>query len=208
MKIAILGSGRMGSALGRSWGQAGHQPIYAYTRDPAKCDRLAQETGGSTASVAQAASEADAVLLAVHWSRTDDVLEQAGALSGKVVLNCCVPLDEANTSLVLDPTTSGAEELARLRPHAHWVSCFNTIPSESFAPVRSQRPRPAPQVLMYGDPVAKPVAVRLIRDAGFEPLDAGGLSTGRYAEPFAMVTAVLAYQRPGGPALTYRFEKL
>ena len=56
--------------------------------------------------------------------------------------------------------------------------------------------------------LAKAVAHALIRDAGFEPLEAGGLATGRFAEPFAMVVAELAYGRPGGPALTYRFERL
>ncbi|CUH81275.1 NADPH-dependent F420 reductase [Tropicibacter naphthalenivorans] len=209
MQIAILGSGLMGGAIGRAWAQAGHNMTFSYARSQAKLDRLAQETGGSTAPVAEAVANADAILLSVHWSRIDDVLTQAGDLAGKTVLNCCVPLDEANETLVLGPTTSGAEELAKLRPQAQWVSCFNTNPSESFAPVRAQKPNPAPQTLMYGNsPQAKATAATLIKDAGFAPLDAGGLTTGRYAEPFAMFTAVLAYGQPGGPALTYRFSKL
>lgn len=209
MKIAILGSGLMGSALGRSWACAGHDVIFAYSRDGAKRDRLAQETGGEAASVSKAVSAADVVLLAVHWSRTADVLEQAGALAGKVVLNCCVPLDASDQHIVVGGTTCGAEELARLRPDARWVSCFNTVPSEAIDAVRHQRPDPAPQVLVYGDDAhARGVARKLASDAGFAPLEAGGLSTGRYAEPFAMVTAVLAYGQPGGPALTYSFRKL
>ena len=97
-----------------------------------------------------------------------------------------------------------------MRPRARWVSCFNTSPSESFAPVFARRDRaPRPQMLCYGDDAeARRIADDLIRDVGFEPLEAGGLSTGRFAEPFAMVTAELAYSQPGGPALTYRFEKL
>lgn len=210
MKIAILGSGLMGAGLGRIWAKAGHHIIFTYSRSNAKLERLAQETGGTAASVADAVKGADAILLAVNWSSIDDVLEQAGELAGKVVLNCSVPLDDANDSLVLGPRTSGAEELARMRPRALWVSCFNTSPSESFAPVYAQKGQGTPpDLLMYGDaPQAKTVAKQLITDAGFSPLEAGGLKTGRYAEPFAMVTAVLAYGQPGGPALTYNFKKL
>ncbi|NVO27243.1 NAD(P)-binding domain-containing protein [Donghicola sp. C2-DW-16] len=209
MKIAILGSGRMGAALGQSWAAAGHHVTFTYARSDAKLQRLAQATGGAWASVPEAIPDADAVLLSAHWSRIPDVLKQAGELADKIVLNCCVPLDEDDANLLYGPSTCGAEELARLRPHARWVSCFNTIPSETFAPVRVRTLSPQPQVLMYGnDAGAKQVAQTLIRDAGFDALEAGGLTTGRYVEPFAMVTAVLAYGQPGGPALTYRFEKL
>lgn len=51
------------------------------------------------------------------------------------------------------------------------------------------------------------MAAELNEDIGYEPLDAGPLRTGRFAEPFAMVTAELAYEQAGGPKLTYRFSK-
>jgi hypothetical protein len=43
-------------------------------------------------------------LLAVHWSRIDDVLEQAGDWSGKVILTCSLPMNDGNTGLVLGLT--------------------------------------------------------------------------------------------------------
>ncbi|MBK1696127.1 NAD(P)-binding domain-containing protein [Rhodovibrio salinarum] len=210
MKIGILGSGLMGGKLGKFWAACGHDVTFAYARSQAKLARLAAECGGADGSVAEAVDGAEAVLLSVHWSRIDDVLAQAGDLAGQVVLNCCVPLNDSNSDLVLGPTTSGAEELAALRPKARWVSCFNTSPSESFAPVFARKGTDTPpQLLVYGDDVgAKDVAAGLIRDIGFEPLETGGLRTGRFAEPFALVTAELAYDQPGGPALTYRFDKL
>lgn len=213
MKLTILGSGLMGAALGKSWAAAGHNITFCYSRSLSKLDRLAQETDGTFVTGAEelrrAVNDADAVLLSVHWSCIDDVLDQAGPLDGKVVLNCCVPLDEANETLVLGPNTSGAEQLEKLRPKARFAHCFNTVPSEAFLPVRQQRPIPAPQVVMYGNHSgAKTVARELIADAGFEALEAGGSRTGRYTEPFAMLTAVLAYSQPGGPALTYQFKKL
>jgi 8-hydroxy-5-deazaflavin:NADPH oxidoreductase len=77
-----------------------------------------------------AAQEADALLLAVHWSRTDDVLKQAGDLSGKVIVTCSLPMDAANTRLIVANTSSGAEELTKKIPQARVVSAFNTVPSE------------------------------------------------------------------------------
>lgn len=210
MKVAIVGSGLMGAKLGTLWARCGHEVTFAYSRSATKLDRLARDAGAASASVSDAVRGADAVLLAVRWSRIGDALEQAGDLAGQIVLNCCVPLDETDTDLVVGTTTSGAEELARMRPEARWVSCFNTSPSESFAGVFARKDRgPRPHLLVYGDDAgAREVANVLIRDIGFEPLAAGGLRTARFVEPFAMVTAELAYGQPGGPALTYRFEKL
>jgi hypothetical protein len=54
---------------------------------------------------------------------------------------------------------------------------------------------------------AKKVAATLIRDVGFEPVDAGPLRTARYMEPFTLLVAQLAYETRGGPELAYRFER-
>lgn len=210
MKIGILGSGLMGAKLGQLWAQCGHNVTFAYSRNPAKLERLAQASGGRSGTVAEAVQNADAILLAVHWSRIDDVLQQAGDLTGLVVLNCCVPLNASNTQLVVGTDHSGAEELAQRRPNARWVCCFNTSPSESFAPVfQRKHQNPRPQLMIYGDDdFAKETAATLISDIGFEPLETGALINARFVEPFAMVTAELAYGQPGGPALSYRFNKL
>jgi 8-hydroxy-5-deazaflavin:NADPH oxidoreductase len=57
------------------------------------------------------------------------------------------------------------------------------------------------------DQSAKDVAVKLIRDVGFDPVDAGPLRIARYTEPFALLVAQLAYEGEGGPELAYRFER-
>jgi predicted dinucleotide-binding enzyme len=57
------------------------------------------------------------------------------------------------------------------------------------------------------DPKGKKVAVELIRDVGFDPVDAGPLRIARYTEPFALLVAQLAYEGKGGPELAYRFER-
>jgi hypothetical protein len=57
------------------------------------------------------------------------------------------------------------------------------------------------------DPRAKRVAATLIRDVGFDPVNAGPLRIARYMEPFTLLVAQLAYEGKGGPELAYRFER-
>lgn len=211
MRIGILGSGLMGSKLGTLFARAGHEVVFSYARSREKLERLAREAGGNAraGTPAEAARDADALLLAVHWLRVDDVLGQAGDLSGKVIVSCSLPMNDDDTALVVAHTSSGAEELARRVPGARVVSAFGTVPSEVLFGVFEARGGDARPGLVYcgDDAGANEVAAGLIRDVGFEPVDAGPLRIARYVEPFALLVAQLAYEGDGGPELAYRFER-
>ncbi|MGN6393660.1 MAG: NADPH-dependent F420 reductase [Gemmatimonadales bacterium] len=211
MRIGILGSGLMGGKLGTLFARAGHDVVFSYARSSKKLERLARDARGTAAAgtPAEAAREADAVLLAVHWSRVGHVLRQAGKLSGKVVVSCSLPMNRRDTALVVGKTSSGAERLARRIPRAKLVAAFNTVPSEVLFDVFEARRRARrPSLIYYGDNAeAKRTAAQLIRDVGFDPVDAGPLKVGRYAEPFGLLVAQLAYEGKGGPELAYRVER-
>lgn len=212
MRIGILGSGLMGGKLGTIFARAGHEVVFSYARSEAKLKKLAREAGGSAraGTPGEAARKADALLLAVHWSRVDDVLKQAGDLAKKVILTCSLPMNDDDTGLVVAHTSSGAEELAKKVRQAHVVSAFGTVPSEVLFGVFAARRRKAgrPSLVYCGDHEdSKEVAAQLIRDAGFDPLDAGPLKIARYIEPFTLLVAQLAYEGEGGPELAYRFER-
>jgi 8-hydroxy-5-deazaflavin:NADPH oxidoreductase len=211
MRVGILGSGLMGGKLGTLFARAGHEVVFSYARSQAKLKRLARNAQGKArAGTPGEAKEADALLLAVQWSRINDVLKQAGNLSDKVILTCSLPMDVGNTKLILGTTTPGAEELAKKLPRAHVVSAFNTVPSEVLFKVFKAKPKRTHPSLIYcgDDRRAKDVAARLIRDVGFDPVDAGGLRIARYTEPFGLLVAEVAYGGKGGPELAYRFERL
>ena len=212
MRLAILGSGLMGSKLGTIFARAGHDVVFSYSRSPKKLERLARAAGrhARAGTPGDAAHDADAVLLAVHWSRVDDVLAHAGDLTGKVVVSCTLPMNGDDRDLVVAHTSSGAEELARKLPDAHIVGAFGTVPSEVLFDVFARRRRRVrPGLIYYGDERrAKKTAATLIADAGFDPVDAGPLRIARYAEPFTLLVAQLAYEGKGGPELAYRFEHL
>jgi len=173
--------------------------------------RLAKDAGhgASAGTPGEAAQGADALLLAVHWLRMDDVLKQAGDVSGKVVLTCSLPMDEGNTGLVIGITNSGGEELARKVPKTKVVCAFNTVPSEVlFGVYEARRKTNKPSLVYCGDdPPSKKIAAGLIRDVGFDPVDAGPLRVARYTEPFALLMGQLAYEGSGGPEIAYRFER-
>lgn len=179
MRVGILGSGLMGGKLGTLFARGGHEVVFSYARSKAKLNRLARDARGNAraGTPKEAAQGADAVLLAVHWSRIDDVLKQAGDLSGKVIVSCSLPLNAQNTELVLGHTTSGAEALAKKEPGAEVVSAFNNIPSEVLFGVFEARGKATPPSMVYcGDrQTAKDIAATLIRDVGFDPIDAGPL---------------------------------
>jgi len=210
MRIGILGSGLMGGKLGTIWARAGHDVVFSYSRREATLKKLARDAKGKAraGTPREAAQEADAVLLAVHWSRVDDVLKQTGDLSGKIIVSCSMPMNADDTDLVIAHTSSGAEELAKKVRRAAVVAAFGTVPSEVlFSVFEARRKTKRPSLVYCGDDRhAKEVVADLIRDVGFEPVDAGPLRMARYTEPFTLLIAQLAYEGDGGPELAYRFE--
>jgi predicted dinucleotide-binding enzyme len=184
--------------------------VFSYAKTAGKLERLAKEAGNKAkaGTPAEAAQGADVLLLAVHWSKTEDVLKKAGDLSGKVIITCSLPMDVPNSKLVLGLTTSGAEELAKMVPKSKVISAFNTVPSEVFFGVFGARKKADKPSLVYcgDDAGAKKTAAKLIADAGFEPVDLGGLKNARYTEPLALLMAEIAYGGKRGPEMAYQFK--
>lgn len=211
MRIGILGSGLMGGKLGTIFVRAGHDVVFSYAHTEGKLERLARDSGGlaRAGTPEDAARDADALLLAVHWSRVDDVLAKAGDIAGKVLISCSLPMNADDSALVVAHTSSGAEELAKKAPRARVVSAFNTVPSEVlFGVFESADEAMRPSLVYCGDDDgAKQIAGRLIRDVGFQPVDAGPLEMARNMEPFALLMAQLAYEGDGPPSLAYRFQR-
>lgn len=211
MRVGILGSGLMGGKLGTIFARSGHEVVFSYARSEQKLTTLARDAKGKARAGTphDAARDADAVLLAVHWSRLDDVLNKAGDLSGKIIVSCSLPMSADDSDLVIGHTLSGAEDLAKRIPKARLVAAFNTVPSEVlFSVYETRRRTKRPGLIYYGDDRrGKEVAATLIGDVGFDPVDAGPLQIARYAEPFALLVAQLAYDGNGSSKLAYRFER-
>lgn len=173
MRIAVLGTGHIGSTVGRLWHSAGHEITFA-ARDVADAQTLAEELDerAHAATVADAVMAADVVLVAVPGPAVTDVLTGAGNLHGTVIIDAANMMGAARLSL---------RQLADMFPGGRWVRAFNTLQARVLAEENHRQP---PWVLfLSGDQTAKPAAAQLITDAGFEPADLGGIDDAQFQEP-------------------------
>ncbi|NWG72404.1 MAG: NAD(P)-binding domain-containing protein [Parvularculaceae bacterium] len=189
MRIAIIGAGNVGQALGGNWSAKGHDVIFGVRQlgDPGLA-RLLAGAGATEALPAAAAAQADVVVLALPWAVAEGAVKALGELEGKVVIDCMNPLTMTDGALGLDRgfTNSGAETVQSWLPRAHVVKTLNQVGAEIMA--NPSILAAIPVMFLAGDDVtAKAKAAALVTDAGFEALDAGPLRQARLLEPFAML---------------------
>lgn len=187
MRIAIIGTGNVGSAIARGLRGKGQQ-VTLGTRDAAKAQALAQEVGAALATPQAAAQGAEMVILSLPWRVAEEALRDLGDLSGKVVIDCMNPLGmvDGALGLMLGHTTSGAELVQSWLPGAHVVKTLNQVGADIMADTGRLPHRPV-QFVAGNDAGAKAAAMTLLADLGFEALDAGDLTRARILEPFALV---------------------
>ncbi len=209
MRIAVIGAGSVGGALGRGWARAGHEVRFGVrdAGDP-KVKELTGESGGKApaSSVGEAAAWSEVVTLAVPWSAAKDAVAAAGDLRGKVLLDCTNPLTQDLSGLAVGAGTSAGEQVAAMAPGARVVKIFNTTGANNMADPRYGET--AATMLYCGDDAAaKEVAARLAADLGFDPIDAGPLVRARLLEPFALLWITLAYPQGHGRDIAWRLMK-
>jgi 8-hydroxy-5-deazaflavin:NADPH oxidoreductase len=216
MKIAVLGAGRVGSTVGRLWHATGHDVTFA-ARHASRPRALAAELGerAHAASVAGAVAAAEVVLVAVPGPAVTDALQAAGPLDGRIVIDAANSLERG----VFGQHQLSLRSLAGAFPRARWVRAFNSL---SVGVMAHDNHRQPPWVLfLSGDQQAKPAAAQLIRDAGFDPVDLGGIDDSQLQDPGSALwtytltrdeaTALVARIKSGDTAasdpLTAPFEK-
>ncbi|WGS30653.1 NADPH-dependent F420 reductase [Bradyrhizobium sp. ISRA464] len=191
MKIAIIGTGNVGSALARGLRKSSHShTVVLGARDITNkaTQDLAADVGAGLASPAEAAKSADLVVLALPWNVAEAAVKALGDLSGKIVIDCMNPLGMIGgvLELTLGHTTSGGEIVASWLPGARVVKTLNQVGAEIMADNAGMPHRPV--MFMAGDDTqAKAAVATVLTDLGFEPLDAGDIRTSRLLEPFGMV---------------------
>jgi predicted dinucleotide-binding enzyme len=193
VKVAILGSGNVGSALGAGWLRAGHTVTFG-VREGGNARQVARELGAAAIPLAQAVAAAEVVVLAVPWPAVAETLAAAGDLHNKVLLDCTNPLLPDLVGLELGLTDSGGERIASWSQGARVVKIFNTTGAGNMLAPRFGE-RGITMLYAGNDAQAKQVAAHLARDLGFEPLDAGPLSAARLLEPLALLWIALAYKQ-------------
>jgi predicted dinucleotide-binding enzyme len=210
-RIAIVGAGHIGSNLAQLLVTGGHDVTVSFSTDARKLADLAARLGAIVADPADAAAQADVVVLSVPWGVVDVALEQAGDLTGKLVIDTTNQFGRVAGSFgVLDlGGLSGAATNAAKAPGALWVKGFNTL-TAGFQASAAGRVGADRVVMFYAtdhEQVTEGVE-SLINSAGFDPVRTGTLARNDvghqepkgalYGEEYHHEDAVLAVARLRG----------
>ena len=196
IRIAIIGAGNVGRALGGAWSTA-HQVTYG-VRTPEDSKYAGFDAVATTAA---AARDADVVVLCTPWQSTEQAIADCGDLSGRIVVDCTNPLTPDFSALEIGHTTSGAEQVAAWAHGARVCKAMNQIgaPMMDHPDVEG-----TPVMLVCGDDAAaKDVTSNLVSELGFEVIDAGELALARLLEPYALIWIHLALRRGLGTGFAF-----
>ena len=182
--IAVIGTGDVGGALGPAFARQGHAIIYG-SRDPGrgKVKELVERSGelASATTPADAASQADIVVLAVPGLMVEEITKSLGDLSGKIIIDPTNPLERRMNRLEHAVDTSNAEIIQAAAPDAYVVKAFNTLNWKTMVdPGSAGGPVSIPLVGDNGR--AKKTVAELVSGMGLEPIDVGPLRDARWVE--------------------------
>ena len=212
MKVAILGTGDVGKALGRGFLSRGHE-VRMGSRDARNEKALAwAKEGGAKASVGtfeEAAKFGELAVLATHWAGTENALRLAGTknLAGKVVMDATNPLDfsTGGPKLAVSGNDSAGERVQKWAPEAKVVKVYNTVANALM--VDPKVPGGPPDMFIAGnDEGAKKKVEQIVRDFGWNVIDLGGIEQSRLLEPLAMVYITHAI-RTGNWSIAWKLLK-
>jgi len=197
MRIAVIGAGSVGSTLGQAWLLRGEDVTWGL-RNPLDPKHAALPKG-RVKPPAEAARDADVVVLATPWPATEAAVKGLGSLANKIVIDCTNPLGMGpdGLQLVLGFNTSAGEQVASWAPGAFVFKTLNTTGANNMARAADYRLRPMMPVA-GDDAQKKAVVMELVGKLGFMPIDAGPLKNARLLEPFAMVWIDQAMERGRG----------
>jgi predicted dinucleotide-binding enzyme len=189
IKIATIGAGREGGAIGTLFAKLGH-PVMFSARNPDQLKDLVASAGptAQAGTVADAVAFGEVILLVVPYP----AIEEIGRDYGKALATKPLIIDVSNPSagrdgdaivkFVADQGGAGLAT-AKLLPGAHIVRAFNAIGAGSLATDAHRPGGPGGVPIAGDDPKAVALAISLIKETGFEPVLVGGLAKGKYLVP-------------------------
>lgn len=185
LKIGMIGSGKVGSAIGAVWIKAGHEVMFSsrhLDNDQSLADRLG--AGARAGTPREAAAFGDVLIVSVPYGALPDVgKDLADLIKGKVVIDTCNPFPNRDGEIADWAREKGAGlASAELLPGARLVRAFNAI---GFARMGSAHEEPGVVGMPIAGDDAEAVAVAsdLIREIGYEPVLIGGLEQGKHLIP-------------------------
>ena len=186
LKIATIGAGREGGALGALFVKAGH-PVMFSSRHPEQLKDMVAGLGSlaKAGTVAEGVAFGDVVLLVVPYTAVAEIGKEygAGLAAKKLVIDVSNPIARRDgEDLVKQVNAEGGAGLATQKalPDAHIVRAFNAIGFAQLPELAHRQGEPAAVPIAGDDKDALTLASQLIKEIGFEPVVVGGLAMGKY----------------------------
>jgi predicted dinucleotide-binding enzyme len=196
LKIATIGAGREGSALGGLFVKTGFSVLFS-SRHPEQLKEMVEGLGplAKAGTVAEAVAFGDVVLLVVPYTAVAEIGKEHGVGLAKkqLVIDISNPIPRRDgEEFVKQINDAGGAGLAtqRAMPGARLVRAFNAIGAGQLAGLAHRQGEPAGVPIAGDDQNALALASRLIRDIGFEPVVVGGLAMGKYLVPGTSLAGV------------------
>lgn len=186
LKIGVIGSGRVGGALGGAWVKAGHEVMFSsldLEHDKALAARLGGKARAGTSR--EAAAFGEVLLVAVPYGALPQIGKDLGELiKGKVVVDACNPFAARDGEIATWAREKGAGYAsAELLPGARIVRAFNAIGFSRMAEAALNKGERIGMPMAGDDAAAIVIASRLVREVGYEPVLIGPLAMGKYLMP-------------------------
>lgn len=194
MKIAVIGAGSVGLALGKSFAKSGGHDVVYGVRSPAPESDIPVSV---QRNVADAIADADLVLLSVPFKAALEVARSIPNWRGKILVDCTNPINADFSGLEIGHTTSAAEEIQRVAIGAKVVKCFNQTGAENMAHPKFMAGKPV--LFAAGDDTAAVGSVAtLAEEIGFECVRLPNIELARQLEQLAWLWIYSAFKTPLG----------
>lgn len=208
--IAVIGTGRMGGAIGGRLAALGHTVVYgSRAPDSEETAALVQKTGAGTtaASPGDAAEAAELIVFAVPWAGAEEAASSLGAVNGKIIIDVTNALSFGSHGLMEMATeTSSGESLQKWLTGSIVIKAFNTVGFHVIAnPEAAGGPVSVP--IVGDDEDAKASVAELVQSFGFETIDVGPLVHARALEMMSMIYIVPYLQGRKEDAFEYYFRR-
>jgi 8-hydroxy-5-deazaflavin:NADPH oxidoreductase len=208
-KIAVLGTGAVGTALSDGFLKHGYE-VMRGTREPAKLAEWKNKSGSkaSVGTFADAARYGEAVVLAVKGTVAESALDLCGkgALDGKTVIDTTNPIAakppvKGVLSYFTTLEDSLMERLQRRVPEAHFVKCFSCVGNHRMVNPKMEGGPPTMFICGNHDG-AKAEVKEILVQFGWDIEDLGAVEAARAIEPLCILWCIpLFLESRGGHAL-------
>lgn len=182
MKIGIVGAGKMGGTLAELWAKAGHEVMIS-SRHPDELEAEAEKMGPKVhaGTAREAAAFGAVVVMAMPYGKWPEVGDEIKSeTAGKTVIDLTNPYPDRDGPMAVEARKEGTGVAdPKYLPGAHLVRAFNSIIWTNLRDLAHRSGEPVAIPVAGDDQHAVGVTSELVRDAGFEPVMVGPLSSAR-----------------------------